>query len=203
MYILKCTWYILCCTEYIHVYVRFCSFTGLLITTTFGCVEWELELRRGVMRARCCPFDMPKHHFHGFNPKVWVHTCYMNVHTWYIHVCNMYIRSQYVYIHSLYWNIHVYNLTSGIIVCRTPSLLSLSILTALRRFPKMFPWKTVGMLAPSSSLPATCVQRIAGSRRICITNSALMTSFTSWSSSAPLRSSSCPSESVGLWIVLG
>ena len=32
MYILICTWYILCCTEYIHVYVRFCSLTGLSIT---------------------------------------------------------------------------------------------------------------------------------------------------------------------------
>ena len=38
--------------------------------TTFGCVEWESELCRGVMRARCYPFDMPKHCFHGFNPKV-------------------------------------------------------------------------------------------------------------------------------------
>ena len=32
MYILDCRWYILCCTEYIHVYVRFYSLTGLLIT---------------------------------------------------------------------------------------------------------------------------------------------------------------------------
>jgi hypothetical protein len=35
--------------------------------TTFGCVEWESELFRGVMRARCYPFDMPKKRFHGFN----------------------------------------------------------------------------------------------------------------------------------------
>ena len=42
--------------------------------TTFGCVEWESELFRGVMRARCYPFDMPKRRFHGFNPKVPVHT---------------------------------------------------------------------------------------------------------------------------------
>ena len=113
----------------------------------------------------------------------------------------MYMWSQYVYIHSLYWNILVYNLKSVIFVCRTLSLLSLLILTALRRFPKMFPWKTVGMITPSSSLPATCVQRMAGSRRIRITDWSLMMSFTIWSSSAPLRSSSCPS--VGLWSVLG
>jgi hypothetical protein len=40
--------------------------------TTFGCVDWESDLCRGVrvMRARCYPFDMPKHRFHGFNSKV-------------------------------------------------------------------------------------------------------------------------------------
>ena len=38
--------------------------------TTFGCVEWQSELFRGVMRACCYPFDMPKQRFHGFNPKV-------------------------------------------------------------------------------------------------------------------------------------
>ncbi len=37
--------------------------------TTFGCVEWESELFRGVMRARCYPFNMPKHSFHSFNPQ--------------------------------------------------------------------------------------------------------------------------------------
>jgi hypothetical protein len=38
--------------------------------TTFGCVEWESQLFRGTMRARCYPFNMPKRRFHGFNPKV-------------------------------------------------------------------------------------------------------------------------------------
>ena len=38
--------------------------------TTFGCVEWESNLFRGTMRARCYPFDMPKRHFHSLNPKV-------------------------------------------------------------------------------------------------------------------------------------
>ena len=28
--------------------------------TTFGCVEWESQLFRGTMRARCYPFNMPK-----------------------------------------------------------------------------------------------------------------------------------------------
>jgi len=38
--------------------------------TTFGCVEWESELYRGVMRARCYPWNMPKHRFHKMNPQV-------------------------------------------------------------------------------------------------------------------------------------
>ena len=54
--------------------------------STFGCVDWESDLCRGVMRARCYPFDMPKHRFHGFNPQVLVHTLQKPVHTCYIHV---------------------------------------------------------------------------------------------------------------------
>jgi hypothetical protein len=38
--------------------------------TTFGCMEWESDLFRGVMRARCYPFKMAKHSFHKFNPQV-------------------------------------------------------------------------------------------------------------------------------------
>jgi hypothetical protein len=38
--------------------------------TTFWCVDWESDLCRGVMRARCYPFHMQKHRFHGFNRKV-------------------------------------------------------------------------------------------------------------------------------------
>ena len=37
---------------------------------TFGCIEWESEVYRGVMRARCYPFKMPKHTFRGTNPQV-------------------------------------------------------------------------------------------------------------------------------------
>jgi hypothetical protein len=38
--------------------------------TTFGCVEWESQLFRGVMCARCYPFNLPKKCFHSFNPQV-------------------------------------------------------------------------------------------------------------------------------------
>ena len=49
--------------------------------TSFGCVEWESQMFRGVMRARCYPFDMPMRRFHGFNPKVSVHTFILDVYT--------------------------------------------------------------------------------------------------------------------------
>jgi hypothetical protein len=38
--------------------------------TTFGCVEWESQLFRGVMSARCYPFNLPKKRFHSMNPQV-------------------------------------------------------------------------------------------------------------------------------------
>ncbi len=38
--------------------------------STFGCVEWQSDLCRGIICARFYPFDMPKHHFHGMNQKV-------------------------------------------------------------------------------------------------------------------------------------
>ena len=81
-----------------------------------------------------------------------------------------------------------YIFISSFAVCRTPSLLSLLILTALRRFPKMFRWKTVGMRDLSFSLPATCVLRVGDPQRMHPTDVALMTSVTTWYSSAPLRS---------------
>ena len=37
---------------------------------TFGCLEWESELYRGVMRARCYPFNMRGHRFHGLKRQV-------------------------------------------------------------------------------------------------------------------------------------
>ena len=63
--------------------------------STFGCVEWESELCREVMRARCYPFDMPKHSFHGMNPKVL-----------YIHCTNIYKHNTFMHIHGIY-NIHI------------------------------------------------------------------------------------------------
>jgi hypothetical protein len=61
--------------------------------TTCGCVEWGSELFRGVMRARCYPFDVPKRRFHGFNVKVGgpcFHFTYKYILMTYkyIHVCN-------------------------------------------------------------------------------------------------------------------
>jgi hypothetical protein len=47
--------------------------------TTFGCVEWESRLFRGVIRARCYPFDMPKRRFYGTT----VGVCYPYFHLLY------------------------------------------------------------------------------------------------------------------------
>ena len=69
--------------------------------STFGCVEWESELCRGVMRARCYPFDMPKHRFHGMNPKV----LYINYTNMYIHAIYINIHLHTHYIHGIY-NVH-------------------------------------------------------------------------------------------------
>ncbi len=64
--------------------------------TTFGSVEWESELFRGVMRARCYPFKMPKHRFHGFNPQVSIH---FNWRTdTYIRVCTC--TYKYILVHT-------------------------------------------------------------------------------------------------------
>ena len=37
---------------------------------TFGCLEWESKFYRGIMRARCYPFNMLGHRFHNTNPRV-------------------------------------------------------------------------------------------------------------------------------------
>ena len=78
-------------------------------------------------------------------------------------------------------------LQSWVVVYRILSWSSHLTLTALRRFPKMSTWKTVGMLAPSCCLPATFVQNMEEPQRIQLTDTALMTSISTWSSSAPLR----------------
>ena len=43
---------------------------------TFGCLEWESELCRGVMCACCHSFNMPKHWFHNMNPQVYHNLLY-------------------------------------------------------------------------------------------------------------------------------
>ena len=44
---------------------------------TFQTVEFESDLYRGVMRARCYPFNMENHRFRGRNVKVCTYTWYM------------------------------------------------------------------------------------------------------------------------------
>jgi len=67
----------------------------------WGWGDWESDLCRGVMRARCYPFDMPKHRFHWFNPQVLVHTLHRHVNTCYIHVCII-LFGTYTYKHYMY-----------------------------------------------------------------------------------------------------
>ena len=45
---------------------------------TFQTVEFESDLYRGVMRARCYPFNMKRHQFRGRNVKVGIYTWYMS-----------------------------------------------------------------------------------------------------------------------------
>jgi hypothetical protein len=61
------------------------------------------------------PFDMPKHSFHGMNPKVmYIHCIPMYVHNIYI-----YIQVHSMYIHSID-NIHIY---MYLIISEIPALL--------------------------------------------------------------------------------
>ncbi len=117
----SCTFqYILLCTSmYLYVLVRTVLYlTYCLVVdgtlTTFGCVEWESEQFRGVMRARCYPFKLPKRCFHGVNPQVYklVYTIiYMYIHVYtstyiyqYVLVCtNIY---QYIPLSYQYMPVH-------------------------------------------------------------------------------------------------
>ena len=40
--------------------------------TSFGCVEWESDLFRGVMSARCYPFKLPRRRFQNMNSPVYI-----------------------------------------------------------------------------------------------------------------------------------
>ena len=84
--------YVLACTDqwwYLVFILQEHVVDGSL--TTFGCVEWESELFRGVMRARCYPFKLPKRRFHGMNPQVrYITYKYVPEHTstyCYVRVC--------------------------------------------------------------------------------------------------------------------
>ncbi len=70
--------------------------------TTFGCVEWESNMCRGVMCARCYPFDLSKQHFHRINPKVMYIHCTYIVHTWYTQSIYIIINIHIMYIHGIY-----------------------------------------------------------------------------------------------------
>ena len=65
--------------------------------TTFGCVEWESEMFRGVMRARCYPFKLPKRRFHGFKPQV----CILSKSSTYLYILQSCL---YILVHTgTYW----------------------------------------------------------------------------------------------------
>jgi hypothetical protein len=55
---------------------------------TFQTVEFESDLYRGVMRARCYPFNMRQHQFRGRNIKVSTYTLYMS--------CIYYVYTNYI-----------------------------------------------------------------------------------------------------------
>ena len=81
--------------------------------------------------------------------------------------------------------------TNPLHVCRIPLSLSLRFRTALRRIATMFPWRTVGMPVPSSSSHVFCVQRMGDCRKTNAAILALMTLFTPWFSSVPLKNLTC------------
>ena len=80
---------------------------------TFQTVEFESDLYRGVMSARCYPFNMKQHRFRGRSVKVRTYTWYMSciwyVYTIYMLCIYMYkadhafckiVWQQYLHIHS-------------------------------------------------------------------------------------------------------
>ena len=78
--------YIQVCTS-TYKYVLVYTSMNLFHHGLYKYMNISFGMFRGVMRARCYPFDMPKRRFHGFNPKVPVHTLVVVVHTstyWYI-----------------------------------------------------------------------------------------------------------------------
>jgi hypothetical protein len=66
---------------------------------TFNSLEFESDLYRGIMRARCYPFDMDDHRFHGKNIKV-VQLKFMYTYI-YIHIYLFILIKYMVYIYNI------------------------------------------------------------------------------------------------------
>ena len=133
--------------------------------TTFGCVECESELYRGVMRARCYPWNMPKHRFHKMNPQV------IPSYPW------------------LYTYITGY---PGISLANDAAPASPTGPTRLAwRTLLICPWRTHGTRALSCSSSAFCALKTEGPPRIPAGRMAPMTLKHVLCFSALLRSSSC------------
>ena len=117
---------------------------------------------------------------------------------WYILVYTklyMIYTSIYQVIHDIYWYIpllYIVVYTNPLHCCRIPLLLSLHFRTALRRIATMFPWRIVGMPVPSSSSIVLCVPRMGNCLKTNTAMLALMTSFTPWFSSIPLKEAGFP-----------
>jgi hypothetical protein len=110
--------------------------------TTFGCVEWESQLFRGVMHARCYPFNLPKRRFHSFYPQVCCTLMHIGTY-WYIHCTYLHTPSALSMYKDMrcteYVQGHVKNDAVVLLLCRILYWLFLHILTASRRIATMLP----------------------------------------------------------------
>ena len=127
---------------------------------TFHTVEFESDLYRGIMRARCYPFNMPRHQFHGKNAKVRhlrVLCCksitYLICQAYYRLICKIYLK------HSMY----IPKIFMVYIVYRTVWPLSHHIRTTLATevlvmtlFHPLLTQTACGLCAHSSSLHVLC-----------------------------------------------
>ena len=126
---------------------------------TFNSLEFESDLYRGIMRARCYPFDMDDHRFHGKNIKV-VQLKFMYIHT-YISVYTYQIYGIYIQ-YILYFIVYTYHM-SGIPSFRTvwpqspliPTTLALVMHSTTLQL--LFPTQTAcGLFDLSSTSLALC-----------------------------------------------
>ncbi len=96
--------YILCWSSICPLVFAVCGFT----------VEWESELFRGTMLARCYPFDMPKRRFHSFNAKVCQAFC--NILCQYTQWYSLYSKV-YTQIYAVYHSLYGYALRCAVFLC--------------------------------------------------------------------------------------